>query len=152
MAKETAKALDVKKANFALDIERPEKIEARVADEKLDLSELTGTWVACDADTRSLVRVELAAKGSALTVRVFGACSPSPCDWGAVKGIAYAANVSSAQAVAFSARYEFSFKNAIVTGHLDSGSLVVETYNDFTDASGRSNYYTRGYYCRRRGR
>jgi len=61
------------------------------------------------------------------------------------------ANVSSSAAVAFSGRYKFSFKEAIVTGVLDSGSLIVETFNHFTDGSGRSDYYTKGYFCKGRG-
>jgi hypothetical protein len=83
-------------------------------------------------------------------MQAFGACTPRPCDWGAVPGLAYAANVSATGAVAFSARYEFDFKEVIVTGVLDSGSLRVETFNHFTDGSGRSDYYTRGYFCKGR--
>jgi hypothetical protein len=56
--------------------------------------------------------------------------------------------VSSSSAVAFSAHYKFSFKDTIVTGVLDSGSLRVETFNHFTDGSGRSDYYSRGYFCK----
>jgi hypothetical protein len=51
---------------------------------------LVGTWNACDAATRSLVRVVIAASGSAITVHAFGACTPTPCDWGSVPGLAYA--------------------------------------------------------------
>lgn len=109
---------------------------------------LVGTWNACDAATRNLVRVVIAASGAGITVQAFGACTPTPCDWGKVPGLAYAADVSSTVAVAFSARYKFPFKEAIVTGVLDSGSLRVETFNHFTDGSGRSNYYTRGYFCK----
>jgi hypothetical protein len=47
--------------------------------------------------------------------------------------------------------YKFSFKETIVTGVLDSGSLRVETFNHFTDGSGRSDYYTRRYFCKARG-
>jgi hypothetical protein len=112
---------------------------------------LVGTWNACDAATRSLVRVVIAASGSAITVHSFGACTPTPCDWGSVHGLAYAANVSSNAAVAFTAHYKFKFKETIVTGVLDSGSLRVETFNHFTDGSGRSDYYTRGYFCKGRG-
>jgi hypothetical protein len=111
---------------------------------------LVGTWSACDRATRSLVRVVIAASGPSITVQAFGACTPTPCDWGAVPGLAYAANVSATVAVAFSARYEFDFKEVIVTGVLDSGSLRVETFNHFTDGSGRSDYYTRGYFCKGR--
>jgi hypothetical protein len=112
---------------------------------------LVGTWNACDAATRSLVRIVIAASGAGITVHAFGACTPSPCDWGSVPGLAYSANVSSSIAVAFTARYEFKFKETIVTGVLDNGSLIVETFNHFTDNSGRSDYYTRGYFCKRLG-
>lgn len=113
-------------------------------------NDLVGTWVACDQDTRGLVRVVLGTSGGTLTVHVFGACTPTPCDWGVVDGIAYAESVSSSADIAFSARYSFSFKETIVTGRLDSGSLIVETYNQFTDGSARSDYYSRGYFCKKR--
>jgi hypothetical protein len=111
---------------------------------------LVGTWNACDGATRSLVRIVIAASGSGISVHAFGACTPTPCDWGSVPGLTYAADVSSSTAVAFSAHYKFSFKETIVTGVLDSGSLIVETFNHFTDGSGRSDYYSKGYFCKGR--
>ena len=124
--------------------------EKALADAKgtLSLRNLVGKWNTCDKNTRNIVRVVLGAKGSSLTVQVFGACSPTPCDWGVVAGIAYGDNVSATDATAFSAVYSFGFKDAIVTGQLDNGTLIVETYNKFKDGSGRSNYYTRTYLCR----
>jgi hypothetical protein len=69
-----------------------------------------------------------------------------------VSGLAYAESVSSSTSVAFTARYEFKFKETIVTGVLDSGSLRVETFDHFTDGSGRSDHYSRGYLCKQRRR
>ena len=109
---------------------------------------LVGTWNACDSATRGIVRVEIAAAGAGITVHAFGACTPSPCDWGAVPGLSYAENVSATAAVAFTAVYKFEFKETILTGVLDSGSLRVEMFNHFTDGSGRSDYYQRGYFCK----
>jgi len=117
-------------------------------DVKLNLADLAGTWKACDQNTRGLVRVVLRASGGNLKVRVFGACHPTPCDWGTVNGLAYAESVSATDAIAFSAVYTPGFKETIVTGRLDNGTLIVETYNHFTDGSGRSNYYSRGYFCK----
>jgi len=111
---------------------------------------LVGTWNACDASTRGIVRVVIAAAGQGITVHVFGACTPTPCDWGQVNGHAYAENVSSNAAVAFSANYRFKFKETLVTGVLDAGSLRVEMFNHFTDNSGRSDYYMKGYFCKAR--
>lgn len=139
------------KRNFNVPLEEPEKIKAKLApgEKALDLGALVGSWQACDRNTRGLVRVDLAKKGNDLTVHAFGACHPTPCDWGTVEGIAYAESVSDNQAIAFTAVYRFSFKDTIVTGLLDQGSLIVETFNRFKDGSGRSNYYSRGYFCRR---
>ena len=109
---------------------------------------LVATWCNCDKETRGLVKIIIAHAGAGITVHGFGACVPTPCDWGAIPGMAYAANVSSSEAVAFSAQYNFSFKETIVVGHLDEGSLIVETFDHFTDGSGRSNYYSRYYMCK----
>ena len=113
---------------------------------------LVGTWNCCDTATRGLVRVVIAGSGPAITVHVFGACSPTACDWGVVSGLAYAKSVSSSTSIAFTARYEFNFKETIVTGVLDSGSLRVETFDHFIDGSGRSDHYSRGYFCKQRRR
>lgn len=133
------------------DIVAEAEAEAEAAAAVVGPAALIGTWNACDSATRNLVRVVIAASGPGITVHAFGACTPTPCDWGAVPGLAYAANVSSSAAVAFSAQYKFKFKETIVTGVLDSGSLRVETFNHFTDGSGRSDYYSRGYFCKGRG-
>ena len=63
---------------------------------------------------------------------------------GVVPGLAYAADVSSSAAVAFTAQYKFSFKDTIVTGVLDQRTLIVETFNHFTDGSGRSDSLLEG--------
>lgn len=103
---------------------------------------LIGTWVNCDHATRNMVRVMINANGNAITVHGFGACSPTPCDWGQVNGIVYADNVASTPAVAFSAIYTFSFKTTTLVGHLLNGALFVQALDHFTDNSGRADYYS----------
>jgi hypothetical protein len=97
--------------------------EAMAAAAAMTSTALVGTWSNCDKATRGLVRIAIAASGAGITVHAFGACTPTPCDWGPVPGMAYAENVSSSAAVAFSAHYKFGFKETIVVGHLDVGSL-----------------------------
>jgi len=103
--------------------------------------DLLGTWVNVDSNTRGIVKIIL---GSARTLRVhaYGACHPTPCDWGTVDGLTYGNSVSSNRAVAFSVMYQLGFKTTIMTGHLQRGYLVVETYDHFTDSSGRYDYYS----------
>lgn len=103
---------------------------------------LIGTWTNINKSTTDLVKIVIAAAGGGFSVDAFGACSPTPCNWGSVPGIAYAANVSSGTAVAFCAQYSFGFANATIIGHLQEHKLLVETFTEFTDGSGRSNLYT----------
>lgn len=104
--------------------------------------DLLGTWVNVDSQTGGIVRLILGFAGT-LRFHAFGACVPSPCDWGTVNGLTYGNSVTSSRAVAFTATYQFSFKSTIVTGSLQGGMLVVEAYNHFTDNSGRFDYYAR---------
>jgi len=103
---------------------------------------ILGTWVNGDHQTRGLVRLMITAAGNEVMIHGFGACSPTPCDWGAVNGLIYADNVTATPAVAFTAVYNFSFKQTTVIGHLFHGALLVETFDHFTDKSGRADYYS----------
>ena len=103
---------------------------------------LVGTWMNVDHATRGLIRVMIGANGNEITVHGFGACSPTPCDWGQVNGLIYADNVCATPAVAFTATYTFAFKVTNIVGHLFNGALFVETFDHFTDQSGRADYYS----------
>lgn len=103
---------------------------------------LLGTWVNCDHATRGMVRLMIAASGNEITVHGFGACSPTPCDWGVANGLVFAPNVTGQAAVAFTAAYNFGFKQTTIVGHLLNGALMVETFDHFTDSSGRADYYS----------
>jgi hypothetical protein len=93
--------------------------------------------------TRGIIKLVITAAGLGVKVHAFGACTPTPCDMGAVHGSIYADSVSSSTAVAFNAHYKFSFKETTVSGHLEGASLILETFDHFTDGSGRSNYYSK---------
>ena len=117
-------------------------ISTPVASLVVSSNPLIGTWINADHATAGMVRLMIAANGNEITVHGFGACSPTPCDWGQVNGTIYAANVATAPAVAFTATYTFAFKVTTVVGHLLDGALFVETFDHFTDNSGRADYYS----------
>lgn len=102
---------------------------------------LLGTWNNVNPATRDIIKVVIAAAGSGIKVDAFGACTPTPCNWGSVAGLAYASGVSSSPAIAFSAQYKFSFSQVILVGHLQGKNLMLEAFTHFTDGSGRSDYY-----------
>jgi len=125
---------------------RKEELEKVVVAPHLPLTvsnvPLLGTWVNCDHATRSLVRVVIAASGNEITVHTFGACSPNPCDWGAVPGRIYADSVCTTPGVAFTATYHQGFVETLMVGRLFEGALFIETFEHFIDNSGRADYYS----------
>jgi hypothetical protein len=100
---------------------------------------LVGTWT--NKTSNNVVKAVITDSGGKFEVNLYGACVPTPCNWGAVAGRPYAATVSGGAAVAFSADYSFSFATVIVVGHLSGEELILETLTHFTDGSGRADFY-----------
>ena len=114
----------------------------------LDPEPLLGVWINTNPEPRGMVRVVLGRRGAALTVRVFGAGSPVPIDWGEVEGEVFAKDVKSREAMAFAARYDFGFLRVDFQANVKQGVLVVASFNEFRDASGRASYFTREFFYR----
>jgi hypothetical protein len=115
---------------------------------EIDVAPLLGTWWATDKATDSVVRLELADRAGSFVVHAFGACTPAPCDWGERAAVPYAATVSSRDAMAFSAVYDFGFMETLLAAYMKGGILVLDTFNAFKDGSGRASYFTREFFHR----
>jgi hypothetical protein len=100
---------------------------------------LVGTWT--NSKSNNIVKAVITDTGGKFEVNLYGACSPAPCNWGAVDATPYAATVSGGAAVAFTANYGFSFSTVIVVGYLQGAELILETLTHFTDGSGRADFY-----------
>ena len=120
-----------------------ERQQGRVA---LDPSSLLGTWVTTNSASRGIVRVNLAVKEGAFTVQIFGACEPTPCDWGEVEGPLFADGFDSPLGTNFGAFYDFGFMNVRLQGYVKQGVLVIVSFNRFKDGSGRSNYFGKEFF------
>ena len=125
--------------------------ELMVGDEQtgggsVDPSPLVGTWLSTDKKTRGIAKLILSQRDGALKVQAFGACEPAPCDWGEVEGTAFSSGVSSPEAMAFTAFYDFGFMETSLAVYLKGGILVLDSFNAFKDGSGRSNYFSREFY------
>jgi hypothetical protein len=114
----------------------------------LDSSLLVGTWYATDKEATGVVRLELRAQDGTLYVRTFGADTAEPYDWGEVEASAYGSSVTAVDAMAFSAIYDFGFLVTVLAAYAKQGILVLDTFNTFTDSSGRSNYFSREFFHR----
>jgi hypothetical protein len=112
----------------------------------VDSSPLVGTWINTDKATGGIVKLILSQEGNSFFVQAFGACAPSPCDWGKVEGRVYSSGVDSQEGMAFTARYDFGFMETSLAVYLKSGILVLDSFNTFKDGSRRSNYFSREFY------
>jgi len=105
---------------------------------------LSGTWANTNPATRSVVDIVIGGSKSGIQVDGFGACSPSPCQWGNVPGTVFGANVSSATGSSFEANWNFGFARTVLLGTLTETkrvpTLTVQEFTTFTDSSGRANY------------
>jgi hypothetical protein len=106
---------------------------------------LLGTWKNTSATGGNITKIVLRrnADGS-LSVRAFGNCVPTLCNWGVVHGITFGTSISSVSGRVFLAPYRFSFKKALLSGSVNRAGtvLTVQANSEFTDHSGRSNYVT----------
>ena len=116
------------------------------ADSPIDPTPLLGTWLNTDRHSGGIVKVILAARDGALTVRAFGACDPSPCDWGEVTAALFAENAGSRTVKTLSARYDFGFMETSLQAFAKLGVMVMAIFTRFKDGSGRANYFDRQFF------
>jgi hypothetical protein len=113
---------------------------------------LLGTWVNTSPASPSIRKIIIGRNpAGTLSVSAFGACTPTLCAWGKITGITFGTSISSASGRTFLAPYQFGFASKLADGALNAAGtvLTVQTYTEFTDGSGRSNYvstdtFTRG--------
>jgi hypothetical protein len=76
-------------------------------------------------------------------ISVEGKCVPNPCNWGSAPLLTYGNSVSDTDHRFGTAAYDFGFATAALTFQLlDAQTMLVHTYTQFLDHSGRQNYHT----------
>lgn len=119
------------------------------------LSDFSGNWRNVNANTSGITRLHIRISGTNVIIHTWGKCHPQDCDWGAVRGYAYAASVSRplpANARAVSAVFKTNFSESILLLRPEqSNRLRADVYTRFTDNSGRSNYTRTEHFTRREG-
>jgi hypothetical protein len=105
---------------------------------------LFGTWANTNPATSNVVDIVVSPSGNGIMVDGFGACTPTPCQWGNIPGTVFGANVSSPTGSSFEANWNFGFSRTVllatVTRVLFVPVLTVQEFTTFTDHSGRSNF------------
>jgi hypothetical protein len=94
-----------------------------------------GAWKNVDLNAKGIVKIDIAEAPGGITVRPWGSCSPTPCDWG-VKNVATPPTTTT-----FDVHWSLSFveRDQHYELHAD-GTMAVHTHSHFTDGSGRADY------------
>jgi hypothetical protein len=95
-----------------------------------------------------VTRLQLRQQDGSLFVSVFATDAEELVDWGEVEAQPYGVNVTSTSVVAFTAMFDFGFLVTVVAGRVSQGILTFDTFNTFTDSSGRSNHFSRDFFHR----
>lgn len=112
-----------------------------------DFNGLLGTWENEDAGSRGIVKVVVGGSAAGPTLQVFGACSPTPCDWGVSAATAYSSSTGSSPAAdtqAVVASFAGGGGTTLVVLRPRGDRVEVTAYKSFTDGSGRNGYVTEG--------
>ena len=131
--------------------DQPDPVEP-VRPGSIDPSPFVGDWLSTNSNTRGIARLVIIGDDDGLIIHGFGACASSSCDWSETRGSVFADGVSSKRGLAFSALYDFGFKETWLQAKVKKGVLVVANLNRFKDASARSNYFSREFFYRETAR
>jgi hypothetical protein len=105
---------------------------------------LAGTWVNTNHATTNIVDLVVSTTATGITVDGFGACSPSPCEWGRIAGTVFGPDVSAATGTAFAAQWNFGFARTVLLAVYSAPkkvpTLTVREFTTFTIDGDRSNY------------
>lgn len=109
------------------------------------VSNLTGTWLNVNPTTGGIVKIIITSNASGFKINTFGACSPSPCNHGAIVASPFSKAVGSNVAVGLSGQYNFGFSTMLVTAirtyEFDGKNfLEVETRTKFEPGDTRFDY------------
>ncbi|HKD80575.1 MAG TPA: hypothetical protein VKH81_12835 [Candidatus Angelobacter sp.] len=116
----------------------------------LDLSALAGEWTNTNSSATGIIRILLTPSGDRLSVRVFGAGTPEPFDWGEAPAEVFADDAELARATSFTSCYDLGFMSVWLQTYVVKGVLVVVSFTQFQDGSGRSNYFGKEFFFRSR--
>jgi hypothetical protein len=113
-----------------------------------DLRPLIGEWINSNAHSNHIVRAVIApGDDGELTVRIYGAGMPDPIDWGAMPATPFVVETNY-EGVGFTARFDFGDVETSLCSNQKKGVLVIQSYTQFKDGSGRPNYFTREFFHR----
>ena len=102
--------------------------------------DFVGTWTNADLESGKMIKFVITQEDSEYYFRGYGACHPTPCDWGTTPLTLYSKSVSDTNDIAGTAEYDSGFKETrIYLVMLNPYVIMAYNFDKFADASGRHN-------------
>jgi hypothetical protein len=103
---------------------------------------LEGVWFNTDPGTGEIAKVVITVRNGTASIRAFGADTSGLIEWGETPVTPYVDRIGSSLVTGFFAEYDFGFMKTRLAANVKYGVLVIQTYNEFSDDSGRPPYFT----------
>ncbi|MGH3329229.1 MAG: hypothetical protein ACRDPT_15805 [Streptomycetales bacterium] len=113
-----------------------------------DPAGLAGSWVNTDQAARGIGTIESTLRDGTLVLQPSGIGPDGPIDWGEASTSLYVDAANPSGPPALLATHDHGFMRIHLQARINIGVFVVAQYAEFTDASGRANYFMREVYRR----
>ena len=109
---------------------------------RADIENFYGNWENAENDLSGIAHVQISpAGGNHVSVRIYGNCHPTECNWGQVQAQGYASSPGSGEVTSLSASFNSGFaRKQILFRESKQGELLIEVLTVFIDGSGRHDF------------
>lgn len=111
-----------------------------------DLTDVVGRWFNTSRTTGEIAQLDIQPQGEKLLLQVTGAGSPEPIPWPPTIATPFVSSLDSRDVTGFVAHCDFGFLETQLVANIKYGVLVIQSYNQFQDGSGRGAYFTREFF------
>jgi len=113
-----------------------------VAAARAGIADFTGNWENAGSDASGIAHVVISpAGGDHVSVRVYGTCHPTECNWGLVEGKSYSRDPHSSEVESIQAIFNTGFsRKEIIFRKGKNGVIAFEVLSEFVDGSGRHDF------------
>jgi hypothetical protein len=110
------------------------------------LADVVGSWFNTNPTTGEIARLTISERDGELLLNIAAAGPDGWIAWPEIPATPYGASLGSAEVTGFEAHCDFGFMETHLAANIKYGVLVMQSYNRFTDGSGRSSYFTREFF------
>lgn len=110
--------------------------------------ELEGTWFNTSPDSGEIGKIVIAVNGGSVSWEVFGIDAKKLIPWGTTTATPYVDRPGTSSVSGLIAEYDLGFVRTHLAANVKYGVLVIQSYNEFCDDSGRPPYFTREFFSR----